>query len=559
MLAAFVGSARSQESQMRPPQAPDSNSGPKSASDSLLHDARRFYRAGRFEEAAAKYAAAIAQDPFSAEAYAGAIRSSLKQGNVQEACDTAAKATKALPDAEAVHAAMGEVYFRQGKMHEAEEEFLEVVNPAEKKPEFSDLAAFHGWSDGARAYLGLARVADAYFMPQRSRRMMERAHTLDPDDVEIEWRWLKSLPEADRAKALGDDLAAGKIEDPVRASKYKAYLERLKQQEKQPPHECTLVNAPGSVQTYLWPFYQSGRYVSGFGLEVKVNGKGSRLMVDTGVSGILLSPAKAAQAGIIPRWQSKIMGIGDKHQTDLYLGYADSIRVGSLEFRDCPVQVSSKDTAGHDGLVGPDFFSDYLVTLDFPGQILKLTRLPQPLGKTVGDDPPEDPADQRGSASAPDDPPSADPDPDAEESYVPPSMQSYTKVFRSDHMLLVPTVVNDSPTELLFLMDTGADHNYISPQVARLFTKVHKDRDTHVNGLNSPVKEVYRADKFTLSFGRYKHEDQDVISFDHFSLSQNSGTEISGTLGFSLLRLLKITIDYRDGLVDFSYDFTRIH
>ena len=39
----------------------------------------------------------------------------------------------------------------------------------------------------------------------------------------------------------------------------------------------------------------------------------------------------------------------------------------------------------------------------------------------------------------------------------------------------------------------------------------------------------------------------------------NAGTEISGTLGFALLRLLKIKIDYRDGLVDFDYNSTRVH
>ena len=73
------------------------------------------------------------------------------------------------------------------------------------------------------------------------------------------------------------------------------------------------------------------------------------------------------------------------------------------------------------------------------------------------------------------------------------------------------------------------------------------------------MKKIFRADKVTLSFGRYKHEDQDVVVFDHSSLSRDAGTEISGTLGFALLRLLKIKIDYRDGLVDFDYNSTRVH
>jgi tetratricopeptide (TPR) repeat protein len=537
----------------------------KTVTDLLLRDASRLYQARKFEDAAAKYQAALAQDPHSAEAYAGITRCYLKAGKMHEADESAKKAAQALPDSETIHVALGEVYFRQGKMHDAEREFLNVVNPVELKPETSDVATLHGWSDGARAYLGLARLSEAVSMPRRARQMLQKAHTLNPGDVEIKWRWLNSLSITDRVKALSDDLANAKIEDPELAPRYKNYLERLKQQEKQPPHQCTVVNAPGSVQTYLWPFYAGGgRYLNGFGLDVKVNGKGSRLLVDTGVNGILLSPAKAAQAGIIPRWQSKIVGISDKQQTDLYFGYADSIRVGSLEFRDCPVEVSAKDTAGHDGLVGPDFFSDYLVTLDFPGQILKLSKLPQPQGKNPADDPPLDPPEKRetnsasAEAHADDDQDAQDAAQDAEESYVPPGMGSYTKVFRFDHMLLVPTRMNDSP-EKLFVLDTGSDHNYISLQAAREVTHVYEDRDTRVLALNGPVIKVFRADKTTLTFGRYRHEDQDLVSFDLSRLSQNTGTEISGTLGFALLRLLKITIDYRDGLVDFSYDPTRIH
>ena len=37
-------------------------------------------------------------------------------------------------------------------------------------------------------------------------------------------------------------------------------------------------------------------------------------------------------------------------------------------------------------------------------------------------------------------------------------------------------------------------------------------------------------------------------------MSDRTGTEVSGVLGFTTLRLLDVKIDYRDGLVDFVYD-----
>jgi len=50
-----------------------------------------------------------------------------------------------------------------------------------------------------------------------------------------------------------------------------------------------------------------------------------------------------------------------------------------------------------------------------------------------------------------------------------------------------------------------------------------------------------------------RQENQDMTAFDTKNLSDDIGTEISGFLGFTTLRLLDIKIDYRDALVDFKY------
>jgi hypothetical protein len=48
-----------------------------------------------------------------------------------------------------------------------------------------------------------------------------------------------------------------------------------------------------------------------------------------------------------------------------------------------------------------------------------------------------------------------------------------------------------------------------------------------------------------------------MTAFDTKPLSDNIGTEVSGFLGFTTLHMLDIKIDYRDGLVDFTYDAKR--
>jgi hypothetical protein len=135
-------------------------------------------------------------------------------------------------------------------------------------------------------------------------------------------------------------------------------------------------------------------------------------------------------------------------------------------------------------------------------------------------------------------------------------MQSYTRVLRFGHFLLVPTSIGNVPGKL-FLLDTGAFNNHITPAAAREVTKVREDTDTIVKGISGAVKNVYRADKAVLVFGHLRQENQDLVAFDMTRLSDDIGTEISGTLGFAMLRMLEIKIDYRDGLVDFEYDAKR--
>lgn len=136
-----------------------------------------------------------------------------------------------------------------------------------------------------------------------------------------------------------------------------------------------------------------------------------------------------------------------------------------------------------------------------------------------------------------------------------PEMKSYTVVFRFGHAWLVPTFVGDAnlPAQL-FLLDTGAFGSQITPAAANEVTHVHGDSYTKVKGVNGSVDKIYRGDKAMLRFGHLKQENQDLVAFDLSHLSDQVGSEVSGLLGFNMLRLLDIKIDYRDGLVDFSYD-----
>ena len=79
------------------------------------------------------------------------------------------------------------------------------------------------------------------------------------------------------------------------------------------------------------------------------------------------------------------------------------------------------------------------------------------------------------------------------------------------------------------------------------------DPNIRLRGISGSVKDVKRADKVVIQFGHFRQENEDLISFDLTRISHSTGTEVSGLLGFTMLRMLTMKIDYRDGLVDFDY------
>ena len=527
-------------------QAPTTSSAPE-----LVKQALESYRTGKLEASIRLYQSALQLDPASDLAYAGLTRAYLKQEQVQNAFETATKGLAQAPNSALAHAALGEVYFRRAQMGESEQEFLKAVNRSNPDP---------------RGYLGLSNLYDAYSLHAKARAMLEKAHSLDPSDPDISRDWMHTLNRAERIKWLESYLAApNDADDQETRESYTNYLDILKERQARPDLTCKLVSNVSSTETSLKPMLTGPTQLHGFGLEVKINGHSSRLLLDTGASGLFINSKLAHKANVQRLLSTKVGGIGDQKETSSYIGYAESIKVGELEFHNCLVEVSDKRSVlGDDGLIGADVFSHYLVTVDLLWQKLRLAPLPTRPGEKErqaslltdsdsgnGESEASKPASEgqpkAGTTNASATPPSG-----PQDRYIAPEMQSYTKIFRFGHELLIPTKVGKAEPKL-FLIDTGATFNSISPEAAREVTKVHSDYYTTIQGLSGNVKKVYSADKAVLQFSHFKQENQDLVTFDLSNISKHTGTEVSGILGFTTLRMLTMTIDYRDGLIDFSY------
>jgi predicted aspartyl protease len=401
-------------------------------------------------------------------------------------------------------------------------------------------------------------------MNKSAKVMIDKAHEMDPKDPDIQRLWIGTLGRPERIKYLERYLAESNDLDADHRDYLASYLSYLKERAKQPGHSCRLVSKVTATQTPLVRMLRGDpTHLEGYGLSVALNGSKTNLLLDTGASGILVNRRVAERAGIARITEEKIGGIGDKGRKAAFIGIAESIRIGELEFQDCPVDViENRSVMGGDGLIGANVFAHFLVEVNFPGEQLKLSELPKRPGQNneqlalidetddLEEATTESDANRKGETNNAS--PAAAPS-ELQDRYIAPEMQSFSRVYRFGDHLLVPTRVGDMPPKL-FLLDSGATTSSISPAAAREVTKVQGDPNNLVKGISGSVKSVYSANKAVLQFGHLRQENQDMLSFDMTSISDSAGTEVSGLLGFVTLRLLVVKIDYRDGLVDFDYD-----
>jgi tetratricopeptide (TPR) repeat protein len=490
------------------------------------------FRAENFRAAAQSFETAAAiKSVSSAHAYAWLSRTYLHLHRVPEAEEAAMKATESDKTLANAQVAMAEVYFREGKLPPAEALLIDLV----KKQNTT-----------ARTYLVLANIHRATANYKSARALIELAHKSDPKDPDIRESWLRSMTREERLEEWKRRLTEGNFENEEERLRIAAALAISEDRKKNANRSCKLVNKLAATEVKLERTMLDPTRYSSYQMAVKVNGVKAMLELDTGAGGILVSSKVAEKAGLNKLTADPISGFGDTGAAQGYIAFADKLQIGELEFENCYIEVVDKKRAlGVDGLIGADVFASYLVDIDFPDQRLKLSQLPPY---------PDQAAQQPGLESE------SEPEPGAglHDRWIPPEYKDYEKVYRFGHMLLLPVQLNKTPYKL-FLLDTGSWDNTLSPAAAREASKIHEDADIKVKGLSGQVKTVYTTGEIALTFGHFRQTRSDLVAFDMTSMSNHVGTEVSGVLGFAMLYMLDIKLDYRDNLVDFEYDPNRRH
>lgn len=503
-------------------------------------DAEKAYFAGDFKTAVTEYQKLLGARPNDPNLTERLVWAELKVGDV-DAAATAANATlSAHPNDAAALTAQGDVLFRQGHVDEADKSYAHATQLDPCYP---------------FARIGVARVARASSMYASSRAAIRTAYALDPADPEIRNLWISTLPAAERLVQLKLLLKNSSLTED-QTQRLQDRIDREEELLDDPNQQsCHLVSSVDQTEIAMSPIMWDITHTRAWALDTGIQGKTARLQLDSGASGLLVGRAFAEHAGLKFKEETRVGGFGDHGPRKAHLAYASSIRIGSLEFENCVVEITDRrEVLGMDGLIGTDVFRHYLVSVDFPAHKVRLSPLPPRPGfaPSAADNALSTSSGQSTSEAVSDSTQSTTSH-GPYDAYVAPEMKDFTPVFRFGHLLLIRTSINHGPPALMVL-DTGNASMSITPEAAKGVTHAHVDSVDTFEGLSGRVEKLSTGGKIDVRFGHGEAPVNDILVMDHSGMSQSIGTEISGFLGFPVLQSLVFQIDYRDGLVNFIYD-----
>ncbi len=482
----------------------------------------------RFDEAERLYAAM----PVSDSRTVGLVRAELGQHKLDAALALAEKENAAHPNDAVLLDLVGEVRYRRGEVEEAATAFNQSssLDPCL-----------------ARTRYDVGRYLNLNGMYASAQRQLDYAYKLAPQDPQIKRTWERSQRVPLTPDQQMERLRQRESEPNLSDEQKTALANSIKAIQAQSKGDCTLAAPVTSAKV---PMYAtngsnvSSRPPTSSGVDVLLNGKRRRFLLDTGASGLMLTRGAAKALSLTPEAEVKTGGLGDEGSKDTFLAHVDHVKIGSMEFSNCMLRVLEKDPQlGIDGLLGPDIFRSFVVTLDFPGSELRLSPLPPRPDETAETPTLGTDGDAAGATAAQ----------TRKDRYVAPEMANWDKVFRFGHQLIVPTYIGKAPVKL-FILDTGAGQNLISQDAAREVTKVHADDGGRVRGISGDVNHVAGTDSLFIQFAGVRQQiAQGLNAIDTSQVSRGMGVEISGFIGYPILHQLVIQIDYRDDLVHVSY------
>lgn len=458
--------------------------------------ADKAYNDGDYATAEQLYTQALAQDPTNTMLGAALVRTLLHEQKQAEAAQRVQAMLASNPRSAAALTAKADVELRQGlpwqamqSLHQAQE-----ADPCD-----------------ARLHLIRSRALRIDSMYASERAELQKAYDIDPTDPDIQNAWHSIVSSAEEIEGTEQWLAAMTDLDAATRQKAEQTVHDLLPLLSENSQTCKVLPSTPAATLALLPSKQDGKTIDAFRIDVQLPKTAVKLVVDSAASGLYITRALAEENGLHP-------GDGDPQGTVR----VESVHVGPLEFRNCLVGVSDTPFPDKgDGFIGTDLFSSYLIEIDPRAERMTLAPLPALRSVVPGDRP------------------------------TLRELAAFTPVYHRRQYLLVPVTLNNKVREL-FVLDTGMRFSTMTPEIAHAISNMKVNFTNTLQTVAGPAAQIYR-DSFDFQFANLALNHQNhILEFDPAAINHNAGFEVGGLLGFDMLHLFTLTLDYRDGLVAFG-------
>lgn len=328
--------------------------------DKSTNRAQRAMRVGDFAEAEKIYRELLAKNVHDNVARLGLSLALLKQHNIQDAYDHAARVIIADPLSARAHALLGAAILAAGGFRESVEEFRTALSLD---------------PDESVAVGGLAMIDFYENRSDSAIRGLQRATSLDPDEPDYVFNLGQAAARRERYKEAADAyerfLSIAPKTDADRRARIRGLIDFLRYLGLQ----HSLYDLDGASRTSIAFEAPDGRPV----LLVRVNGEKTplRFVLDTGSGMSVVSETTAKRLGLRPVARGGLArAVGGPGRFEIVYGFLDSIEIGEVEVKHVPVYIrhfyDNKNPV--DGYIGVSVISKFVTSIDYGDRSFTLSR-----------------------------------------------------------------------------------------------------------------------------------------------------------------------------------------
>jgi predicted aspartyl protease/thioredoxin-like negative regulator of GroEL len=487
--------------------------------DKVRTRAERALREGDFPEAEQLYRELLGKDSHDNKARLGLSLALLKQRNLQDAYDHAARVIVADPLSARAHALLGATILASGDFRLSVEEFRTALSLNE---------------DEAMAVGGLAMVDFYENRTDSAIKGLRRAASLAPNEADYVFELGQAAARTERYKEAADAyerfLAIAPKTDADRRARIRGLIDFLRYLGQQ----HSLYDLAGGNRTVV-PFESTEGLPI---LSVRVNGEKNPLhfVLDTGSGMSVVSESTAKRLGLRPIARGGMArAVGGGGRFEIVYGFLSSLEVGDVRVENVPVYIRHffDEKTPVDGYLGLSVISKFITSIDYGQRTFTLAR-----NRSSEASDPWNPV-YRSDSQAPD-------ATKAKPFGVEIPLRTTSSGFLSGEVRIegVDKTWN-------FIIDTGASISVVSEElaIAEGMSGYEQRERTRVYGAAGIADNVKTLLLPQVMLGTLSKEKINAAVLDLDPVNETAGFRQSGILGSNFLQYFRVSFDFQRGLI----------